>query len=75
MKVGNKEISDLTDAEVIANFKNCVDAEEKRRQAGTHIKFNKANEKNVGSLPSANPVFLELKKELQAEIIKRKLEI
>lgn len=75
MKVGNKEVSELTDAEVIANFKNCVDAEEKRRQASAHIKFNKANEKNVGSLPSANPAFLELKKELQSEITKHKLEI
>lgn len=75
MKIGTKEISELSDSEIIANFKNCLDVEEKRRQAATHNKFNKANEKNVGPLPSSNPAFLNLKEALQNEITKRKLEI
>lgn len=69
------KVSELSDAEVITNFKNCLDAEEKRRQASSHIKFDKNNDKTVGPLPKSNPAFLELKRALQDEITKRKLEI
>ncbi len=68
------EVATLSNSELLSNFKNCLDAEEKRRQAGSHVKFNKSNEKNVGSLPAPNPAFLEFKKALLAEITKRKLE-
>lgn len=75
MNIGTKEIADLTDVELVANFKNCLDAEEKRRQASSHIKFNKNNAKNVGAFPNSNPAFLELKEALSTEINKRKLEV
>lgn len=68
------DVAALSNSELLSNFKNCLDAEEKRRQASSHVKFNKSNEKNVGSLPAPNPAFLELKKALSDEITKRKLE-
>ena len=67
-------IGDLTDNELILNYKSCVSAESKRAEASKHDKFNKNNPKNIGPLPNINPAFLELKNALYAEIQKRKLE-
>ena len=36
-------IGDLTDNELILNYKSCVSAETKRAEASTHDKFNKNN--------------------------------
>ena len=75
MKIGNKEISELTDEEVILNYNSCLLAEANRAEASKNVKFDKNNQKNVGSLPASNPAFVERKEVLLAEIQKRKLEI
>lgn len=75
MKIGDKDISELTDNEVILNYNSIVLAEANRVEASKNIKFNKSNQKNVGSLPASNPAFIERKEALLSEIQKRKLEI
>lgn len=74
MKIGDKEIKDLTAEELLLNFNSCLSAEAKRVKASEHVKFSKNNPKNIGNLPDINPAFLERKDALYAEIQKRKLE-
>lgn len=71
MKIGNKELSELSWEELSLNYNNCLEQENIRNEAATHTKFDQSNPKNVGRLPKPNTAFIELKNALLAEIKKR----
>lgn len=80
MKFGLKEISDLTDAELIGALQNCRASLDKRKLASEHDKFNSDREVNGKTIrkmefPPINPQFILMLDEILAEIEKRKLEV
>jgi len=75
MLIAGKEISELTDEQLIANFKNFETSDAKRKEASSHIKFDPNNDKSVGAMPSSNPAYLELKDAFLTEIKKRNIDM
>lgn len=75
MKYDHREINKLLDIELAQAFQNCLTAEQKRLEASKHPKFDKSINKKAMDFPSINPLFLELKSELQNEMTKRNLTI
>lgn len=73
MKIGEKEISDLSDKELLEALSSYQEAEDKRNDAAKHPKFDKESPKYIGEFPSVNPEFAEIKKGLIEEIEKRDL--
>lgn len=67
MKLGNKEISALTDQELIAAYNNCGQVEKQRDEASKHEKFKKME------FPPPNPAYIKLKEAIVEEMNKRKL--
>ena len=74
MRIGNKDLKDLTDEALLLNYNKCLSVEEKRLEVSQHIKFNKTNPNNVGRLPDISSVFINQKEALLEEIKNRKLE-
>lgn len=73
MKIGEKEISDLSDKELLEALSSYQEAEDKRNDASKHPKFDKESPKYIGEFPPINPEFAEIKKGLIEEIEKRNL--
>lgn len=67
MKYYNKEIKDFWDIELLDTYNELSKAEVKRINASKHEKFKKLD------FAPTNPVFVELKTEIENEIRKRKL--
>lgn len=67
MKYDHREISDLSDDELIEACKRNLEALDKRTEASKHPKFEKM------AFPPINPEFLNLIAALKAELDNRKL--
>jgi hypothetical protein len=84
MRFGLKEISDLTDSELIGALQNCRASLDQRKLASEHDKFHKDCEVIVNGttktvrkmeFPPINPQFILMLDEILIEIEKRKLEV
>ena len=80
MKYGLSEISELSDAKLIAALQNCRASLDQRKLASEHVKFHKDREiagKTVRKMefPPINPQFVLMLDEILIEIEKRKLEV
>lgn len=71
MKFGLKEISELSDDELIAAHTICGQALTKRDEASKHEKFTTGIKKM--EFPSPNPEFIKMKNEIEQELKKREL--
>lgn len=67
MKYHGKDIKDFWDTELLILYNDLSKMEAKRKKASNHEKFKK-----IAFVPT-NPIFVELKTEIENEIRKRKL--
>lgn len=71
-KYHGKDLKTFFTSQLEAILKGLQAAEDKRNEASKHPKFDKSNNKYVGSFPPPNPVFLELKSAIEEELKVRK---
>jgi hypothetical protein len=69
MKYDHREISELSDLELVQAYQNCLAAEHKRLTASQHEKFK------TMEFPPISPIYLEMKNAIHDEMNNRKLEI
>lgn len=72
MQYAGKDIRTISTLELLQAYNGCVAKEQEREIASKHPKFNSLTGMKF---PSINPVFVQMKNEIKAELEKRNITV